>query len=67
MQFNAISFNVVIRNQKCSIFGNLACSNIGNSPCIIFGNKSAATGVTGIKKCSKNGNGSAVEMATIIQ
>ena len=24
-------------------------------------------GVIGIKKCSKNGNGSAVEMATIIQ
>jgi len=26
-----------------------------------------STSVTGIKKCSKNGNGSAVEMATIIQ
>ena len=34
---------IVIRNQKCSIFGNLACSNFGNSPYTIFGNKSAAT------------------------
>lgn len=27
----------------------------------------SAAGVTGIKKCSKNGNGSAAKMATIIQ